>query len=193
MADGTLRVTLRLKTIDHLFADPDLSPFDPYYAPYSFAAGLDYLAEEMQRTHNLKKTELTVLLPPDELLADPDLESHTREAIARYADTWSCAAEQATAVEMRTARVVGSSALLFFFIANLLYLQWSHTEELFGESGILLGVIMEGISVGAWVALWWPLDLLYQHWQRGLEERAYRSLKDIELHILPDPDPPHPR
>jgi hypothetical protein len=190
MADDTLRVTLRLKTIDHLFEDPDLSPFDPYYAPYSFAAGLDYLAAEMQRARHLKRTELTVLLPPEQLVAEPHLESRTRDAIARYAETWTHATEQTKAVELRTARVVGGSALLFFIVANLLYLQWSHTEELFGESGLILGVLMEGISVGAWVALWWPLDLLYQHWQRGLEERAYRSLKNIELRILPDPAPP---
>ena len=33
MGDDTLRVTLRLKAIDDLFRDPDLSPFDPYYCP----------------------------------------------------------------------------------------------------------------------------------------------------------------
>jgi hypothetical protein len=41
LSDHALHVTLRLKTIDHLFEEPDLSPFDPYYAPYSFAAGID--------------------------------------------------------------------------------------------------------------------------------------------------------
>jgi hypothetical protein len=193
MADNTLRVTLRLKTIDHLFADPELSPFDPYYAPYSFAAGLDYLVREMQSTPRLKKTELTVLLPQEQLLADPDLEFHTREAVARFADTWTRATEQATAVELRTARVLGSAAILFFFIANLMYIQYSHMESLFGATGIVLSVLMEGLSVGAWVALWWPLDLLYQHWQRGLDERAHRSLKDIDLRLLPDPNPPRPR
>ena len=81
MANDTLCVTLRLKTIDHLFAEPDLSPFDPYYAPYSFAAGIDYLIGEMQRRPRARRTELTVLLPPDQIAADPGLEARTREAI----------------------------------------------------------------------------------------------------------------
>ncbi len=33
--------TLRLHDINHLFDEPDISPFSDYYEPYSFKAGMD--------------------------------------------------------------------------------------------------------------------------------------------------------
>src|SRR4051812_34184497 len=107
-------VRLRLKTIDHLFAEPDLSPFDPYYAPYSFAAGIDYLIGEMQRRPSVRDTELTVLLPPDRIAAEPGLEMRTRDAIGRYAEAWATSARQTQDIAgMRARRILGVAALFF--------------------------------------------------------------------------------
>lgn len=189
MAKDPLRVTLRLKSIDDLFDEPDLSPFDPYYAQYSFAAGMDYLVGEMQRSPGAKRTELTVLLPPDQI--DPGLEERTRVAIDRYATAWGASARQTREVERyKTFRVAGV-ALLVFFIANFLYLRYGQTGSILGASGILTDVLVEGLSIASWVVLWWPLDqLLHVGWQHYLDERAYHALKDINLRILPDPNPP---
>ena len=105
-------MTLRLKSIEHLFTEPDLSPFDPYYAPYSFAAGMDYLVGEMQRRPGTTRTELTVLLPPDQIEAQPGLEARTREAIERYAEAWASSARQTQDIEgNRARRVLGVAAL----------------------------------------------------------------------------------
>src|SRR5215203_4254034 len=188
MAIDTLRVTLRLKTIEHPFAEPDLSPFDPYYAPYSFAAGIDYLIGEMQRQPRATRTELTVLLPPDQIAADPGLERRTRVAIGRYAEAWATSAHQTHAISgIRARRVLGVAAL-FFAVANLFYLWYGRTGSVFGVSGILLDVAVEGLSVASWVAVWWPLDqLLHANWQLRLDEDSYRKLQGIYLQILPDP------
>jgi hypothetical protein len=187
MSDDTLRLTLRLKTIDDFFAMPDLSPFDPCYAPYSVMAGIDYVLGEMQRTPHVKRIDLTILLPPAQVLAAPDLETRTREAIGRYAAARMSATAQARAVELRTARTVGGIAVVFFVVAHLLQYHYSRAGSIFGESGAAVDVLMEGISVGAWVALWWPLDLLYQQWQSRGQMRAYRALPHIDLRIVPDP------
>ena len=191
LADDTLRVTLRLKTIEHLFTEPDLSPFDPYYAPHSFAAGMDYLVGEMRRRPRATRTELTVLLPPDQFEAQPGLEARTREAIGRYAEAWARSARQTQDIEGITARRVLAVAALFFAVANLVYLWYGRTGSVLGVSGILLDVAVEGLSIAAWVVLWWPLDqLLHASWQHRLDERAYRTLQHIHLQVLPDPDPP---
>ena len=191
MADDTLCVTLRLKTIDHLFAEPDLSPFDPYYAPYSFAAGIDYLIGEMQRRPSVTHTELTVLLPPNQIAADPGLEARTREAIGRYAEAWATSARQTQDIEgVRARRVLGVAAL-FFAVANFLYLWYGRTGSVLGVSGIVFDIAVEGLSVASWVAVWWPLDqLLHANWQLHLDERSYRRLQGLHLRILPDPNPP---
>lgn len=84
MPDDILRVTLRLKAIDDLFRDPDLSPFDPYYSPATCVAGMDYLVGEMQRRPGDTPTELTILLPPEQLAACPDLEAHAHRHRALF-------------------------------------------------------------------------------------------------------------
>jgi hypothetical protein len=188
-ADGVLRVTLRLKTIEALFEDPDLSPFDPYYAPYSFAAGMDYLVGEMQLAPRATRTELTILLPPEQI--EPGLEARTRVAIGRYAEAWASQARQERGVEQIRARRVAIAAALFFVVANLVYLQYYRDGELLGLSGVGVDVVMEGLSVVAWVALWWPLDqLVHSAWQSRQDERAYRALQGINFRILSDPSPP---
>lgn len=154
---------------------------------------MDYLVGEMQRRPRATRTELTVLLPPDQIEAQPGLEARTREAIARYAEAWATSARQEQAIEGIRARRVLAVAVLFFAVAQLVYLWSSGTGSLLGLSGILVDVVLEGLSVAAWVVIWWPLDqLLHASWEHRLDERAYRALRDIHLRILPDPDPPAP-
>jgi hypothetical protein len=189
MAADVLRITLRLRTIEHLFTDPDLSPFDPYYAPTSFAAGMDYVVGEMQRSPRTRRTELTVLLPPHQI--EPDLQQRTRVAIGRYAEAWATSERQQLAVEFQRAWQVTFLAVAFFAVANLITIAYNRQGEILGASGIALDVMTEGLGVAAWVALWWPLDqLMHALWQRRLDSRAYEELNTVAVRILPDPDAP---
>jgi hypothetical protein len=191
MPDDCLRVTLRLKAIDDLFRDPDLSPFDPYYSPTTCVAGMDYLVAEMQRRPGDTPTELTVLLPPDQIAACPDLEARTRAAIARYSEAWASTTRQSRDVETYKTKRVAGVAVLIFLVANLLFIWYGRTGSILGVSNILLDVMMDGLSITSWVAIWWPLDqLLHARWQSQQDENAYHSLQGISLRILPDPTPP---
>ena len=60
-------------------------------------------------------------------------------------------------------------------MANFLSLQYARDGALFGLTGDVMDVLLDGLGVGAWVALWWPFDQLFQRWQGRLEERTYRS------------------
>ena len=182
-----LTITLRLKRIDDLFAAPDLTPFDPAFAPSSFGPGIDYVVQEMECRPDAERVELTIVLPADEIAAQPDLEARTREAIARYARAWLAVREQQGEVAVRQARTVAGSAILFFAVANFLSLQYARDGALFGLTGDVMDVLLDGLGVGAWVALWWPFDQLFQRWQGRLEERTYRSLPGIAVRVLPAP------
>ena len=182
-----MTIVLRLKRINDLFAAPDLTPFDPAFAPSSFGPGIDYVVQEMERRPEAERVELTVILPADEIAADPHLEARTREGIARYARAWLAVREQQGEVAVRQARTVAGSAILFFAMANFLSLQYARDGSLLGLSGDVMDVLLDGLSVGAWVALWWPFDQLFQRWQGRLEERTYRSLPDIAVRVLPAP------
>lgn len=183
-------ITLRLKRIDDLFATPDLSPFDPSFAPSSLGPGIDYVVEQLQRFPAGAPVELTVLLPRNAITADADLEARTHEAIARYARAWTAARAQQREVGVRQARAVAGSAILFFAVAQFLSLHYAREGSLLGLSGELMDVLLDGLGVGAWVALWWPFDQVFQRWQGRLEERAYRALPGIAVRVLPDPEPP---
>lgn len=181
-----LTITLRLKKIDHLFATPALSPFDSDFAASSFGPGIEYVVEEMERQPNAGRVELTVLVPPHQFAADPGLEASTREAIARYARAWTAATELEREVRVRQARTVAGSAIIFFAVANLLSLQYAREGSLLGLSGDVMDVLLDGLGVGAWVALWWPFDQFFQRWQGRLEERTYRALPGIAVRVLSD-------
>ena len=70
-------------------------------------------------------------------------------------------------------------------MANFLSLQYARDGALFGLTGDVMDVLLDGLGVGAWVALWWPFDQLFQRWQGRLEERTYRSLPGIAVRVLP--------
>jgi hypothetical protein len=182
-----LPIALRLKRIDDLFAAPDLTPFDPAFAPSSFGPGIDYVVQEMERRPDAERVELTLILPADEIAAEPDLEARTREAVARYARAWLAVREQQREVAVRQAWAVAGSAILFFAVANFLSLQYAQDGSLFGLTGDVIDVLLDGLGVAAWVALWWPFDQLFQRWQGRLEERTYQSLPGIAVQVLPAP------
>ena len=110
------------------------------------------------------------------------MEERTTQAIDRYATAWAASSRQTREVERYKAFRVAGAALLFFFVANFLYLRYGQTGSIMGASGILTDVLIEGLSIASWVVLWWPLDqLLHVGWQHHLDERAYHALKDITL------------
>jgi hypothetical protein len=183
-----LTISLHLKSIDDLFATPDVSPFDPSFAPSSFGPGIDYAVAEMQRYPDAEHVELAVYLPADEIAANPGLEARTREAIARYAQTWLTAREQQRDLGLRQARTVAGSEIVFFAVANFLSIQYARDGSLLGLTGDVMDVLLDGLGVGAWVALWWPFDQFFQRWQGRLEERAYRALPDVTIKLLADPE-----
>ena len=184
--EGPLKITLRLQKIDDLFAAPDVTPFDPAFAPYSFEPAIGYVVKEMERFPNAAPVELSVLLPEAVIAADTALEERTHEAIARYARAWSDARVQEREVGVDQARTVAGSAILFFAVSQLLSLQYAREGSLLGFSGDVVEVVLDGLGVGAWVALWWPFDQLFQRWQGRLEERTYRRLPGVTLRLLPD-------
>ena len=84
-----------------------------------------------------------------------------RAACARKATRRSGAGSRFLALCLLGSRLIGAQELLPGFIGR--YLD-------------------EGLVIGGWVALWYPLDvLLYQRWPLARERRLYESLRDMEI------------
>ena len=190
MADDTLRVTLRLKTIDHLFAEPDLSPFDPYYAPYSFAAGMDYLIGEMQRRPRATRTELTVLLPPDQIAAEPGWKrAHARRSGATRRRGPTPLGRPGTS---RGSGGAGPRRCAARFRRCQVPLPLVQPDRV--GARVLRDIARRGGggAIGSRVGgdLVATRPIAARELAARLDERSYRTLQGIDLRILPDPNPP---
>ena len=111
--DRTLSITLRLRDINHLFEEPNITPFSEYYAPYSFKTGMDYIVGELYAQPGTALIRLTVQLPAESIT--PNLEERTREAIRKYSAAWVGDARQ----EMAKDWYMGTRALWTGLIAVL--------------------------------------------------------------------------
>jgi len=117
-----------------------------------------------------------VLLPAEQIT--PDLEAKTLEAVRKYSEAWAQNARQGQDIArykgLRTLRV---GILAFFMLTGLAL--WFGSYASFG-----IRLLSEGLLIGGWVLLWWPLDALaFGVWENRLEESAYKALKNLQLTI----------
>lgn len=175
--DRTLSITLRLRDINHLFEEPNITPFSEYYAPYSFKTGMDYIVGELYAQPGTALIRLTVQLPAESIT--PNLEERTREAIRKYSAAWVGDARQ----EMAKDWYMGTRALWTGLIAVLVLVPLIYYLET--VHNYWLALLATGPEVILWLLLWWPLELLtFQLWEDRLEQRAYAALQRIELTIV---------
>jgi len=171
-------VTLRYADIDSLFRAPDVSPFSEHFHKYSTVAGIEHIYNELQANPALKRVETTIVLPPEKITLQ--LEPSTREAIRRY-----CLArgeevgQSERALRWRAFRTL-AVALVLFFVYVLL--QW----WLQGFDVLAIRVILEGLDILIWVALWFPLDALFFGLQSyDLNSDSYKRASQMQLKIEP--------
>jgi len=173
-----LRLTLRYANIDSLFEKPDVSPFSKDFLEYGTVPGVEYIYNELQANPRLKRVETTIVLPREHIT--PDLEQSTSDAIERYclARSWEVGQSE-RALRWRALRAL-AVALVLFVIYVLL--QW----KLQGIDILAIKVILEGLDILIWVALWFPLDALFFGLQSyDINSGSYRRAAQMQLKIEP--------
>ncbi len=177
--DKTLELTLHLKDINHLFEEPDITPFSDYYQPYSFKAGMDFIVGELYANPRTQRIRLGLVLPPDQI--SPDLLERTCGAIEKYSVAWMRDAEQ----DMARLRYQGVRAAIAGGIGMLALFSIAVWLETLG--GFVKYVLANGFYVAGWVLLWRPIEvLIFDVWEFSLERRSYQALRQIELEIQPE-------
>jgi hypothetical protein len=175
---GVLRLTLRYGDVNSLFEKPDVSPFSKDFLEYGTVPGVEYIYNELLANPALKRVETTIVLPPDQIT--PDLERSTREAIRRYclARSWEVGQSE-RALRWRALRAL-AVALVLFVVYVLL--QW----KLQGIDILAIKVILEGLDILIWVALWFPLDALFFGLQSyDINSGNYKRAAQMQLKIEP--------
>ena len=179
MADRRVfRVTLRYGNINSLFEKPDISPYSEDFQEYGTVPGIEYIYNELQANPALKRVETTIMLPPEQIT--PDLEKSTREAVRRYCLARSEeVAQSERALRWRAYRALTIALLLFVIYV---FLQW----KLQNIEILAIKVILEGLDILIWVALWFPLDALFFGLQSyDVNSKSYVRAAQMQLKIEP--------
>ena len=172
------RVTLRYGNINSLFEKPDVSPFSEDFLEYGTVPGVEYIYNELQANPALRHVETTIVLPPEQIT--PDLEKSTKEAVRRYclARSWEVGQTE-RALRWRAFRALAVALLLFVVYV---FLQWKLENIEF----LAIRVILEGLDILIWVALWFPLDaLIFGLQSYDINSKSYLRAAQMQLKIEP--------
>ena len=171
-------MTLRYASINWLFDRPDVSPFSKEFDDYSTLPGIEHIYNESQANPALKRVETTIVLQPEQIT--PDLEQSTREAVRRYCLARSREVGQSErALRWRAMRAL--AVALFLFVVYV-FLQW----KLKNLEILAVNVILEGLDILIWVALWFPLDALFFGLQSyDINSGSYKRASQMQLKIEP--------
>lgn len=174
----TLEITLELQDINYLFQKPDISPFSRHYKPYSYIAGIEFVANELYADPAYDAVKLELQLSPE--LIKPGLEEETQAAAARY-----CSGRLRNVThEIHSLRWRGTRALAMATVA--LFVLIIASRLVFSEENLVRQVVSEGLSIAAWVSFWVPLEMLiFKVWEQRLDRKVYTLLSDMEITILP--------
>ncbi|MGH9277570.1 MAG: hypothetical protein ACRD12_05625 [Acidimicrobiales bacterium] len=174
---GFHEMTLRLDSLDHLFA-PNADAFSD---SHSIESGFDTLAGELLAYPPKGPLRTTIVLPRSDIT--PGTEEQVRRALVRHCELrithneneWSSLRRQGT-----RALWAGIAVLAVGLIVADLITRSSSP----GELRIIFG---QGFFVVvAWVALWYPLDVLF-HYIRPyrMEGKVLEAMRHMDVVVTP--------
>jgi hypothetical protein len=170
---------LPMLRIEHLFEDPHLDPFDPELEGYEARPGLDRMVSAVQRARRKAPVNVTVELPLEAL--SPGLEERARAALSRECRRRIAVLDD----DLEGVRQVGIRSFLWGLLAVIVL------NGLVGaigdaEPGSVEDAVSTALQTAAWVALWFPINLLvYDRWFSRRDQRAYQRLVDLPLRVVP--------
>jgi hypothetical protein len=175
-----LELTLPLRSVEHLFAAPELDPFSSDYEVYGEKPGIETIAGVLHAEQGVRRVETILELPPD--MIDAGLERRVDEAIARY-----CRVKIAELdLELLRIRRYGIRALAIGLVAVLALTTLAHPLE--SSDNPILELISQGLQIASWVTLWFPINVLvYDQWYSRRDQRVYTQMLLMDVTIAPNP------
>lgn len=178
--DKINEIRIRLKTIDALFATPEINPFDP---DTRYISGIDELVQQltaMKLRHS--KTRVIINLPAQAMR--PGLKEKTQAAIARYCNVQIKSAMGDIDQLRRQGRFSLVSAVIIISVAIGLVTLISWLDIF---NGTLATFVTAGLSVFSWVAVWEPFNIYLYYWRiPARTRRLFEHLQQAELVIEAD-------
>jgi hypothetical protein len=177
MSDRLYDTRVRLKDVGYLFRECD----DPFDSDYDASGTLEQIANELYAHTAFRRVRLTLEVPADDV--EPGTVERIREGIRHYAERQIRDTDRTRLGERwraSVALVVGLAALVLFVFEN---------RALSDVESYWATLFSEGVTIGFWVAVWFPVDsLAYGQWQHRLDRRIYGMVRDLDLVVVPAPD-----
>lgn len=170
-----IEITLRLRSVEHLFTAPDADPFDPDYERYPDKSGVDAIAGVLHVERPVASVCTLIELPEAD---DASLERRASEAVQRY-----CRVRIADLdLDLHQIRRYGTWTLVLGFVAVLVLN--AIAKPLDSSNNDILELLSQGIQIAAWVTLWFPINLLvYDRWYARRDQVIYRSMAAMRLEV----------
>jgi hypothetical protein len=168
---SSVRVDLRLRSLDDFFRTPDTDPFSDWYEAYSDCPAIDYVQACVADDPSVEHVDIVVSLPPEQIVGDAA--GRLRAAVSRYCDA------HLVTVERESKRNNSRGWLMLAFsVVVVAFFVW--LAQRFSESPhTALSIAAEGLSIAAWVLLWHPLEaLVFNRWDFRLDRRVLRTIRD---------------
>jgi len=175
----SLDLILRLRRIEDLFEEPDITPFSEWYEIYSERSGIGYVLDELSDTPDVDTINLTIRLPDADIT--DGLALKVERAVAKYCRARLRAIEE----KWDTERARNLRMLLFAICSVALLVTVSHLLSRIDSPGV--DVVAEGLSIASWVMLWYPLqNLVFTRWEHRADRRVLLALEEsIAIRIQP--------
>ena len=168
---STVKVNLRLQSLDDFFRTPDIDPFSGWYEAYSTRPAMDYVEACVADDPGAEHVEIVVGLP--RAAVQTDTAGRLRTALIKYCDAHLVALER----DSRRNNARGW-LMLAFTVVVVGFFVWL-AQRLSGSSHEMLTVAAEGLSIAAWVLLWHPLEaLVFNRWDFRLDRRVLRTIRN---------------
>jgi hypothetical protein len=167
----SIRVDLRLQSLDDFFHTPEIDPFSEWYAAYSEQPAIMYVQACVADDPGAEHVDIVVGLPRGAMQADTA--DRLRAALVRYCDAHLVTVHR----DSRRNNVRGwlmlapAAVVVAFFV-------WV-AQRLSGSPQEMLAIAAEGLSIAAWVLLWHPLEaLVFNRWDFRLDRRVLLTIRD---------------
>jgi hypothetical protein len=171
-----IAITIRLRSVEHLFTAPDANPFDPDYERYPDKPGVDAIAGVLHVERPVASVTTRIeVLESDEA----SLERRASEAVQRYCRVHIADLD----LDLRQIRRYGTWTLVLGFVAVLVLNAMA--KPLDSSNNDFLELLSQGLQIAAWVTLWFPINLLvYDRWYARRDQVIYRTMSEMRLEVV---------
>lgn len=177
-----LVIILDLEHVEDLFVAPNTSPMSPNYRMHSYASGVEYASSVIDARRHRGEVCLQIRLAEISVSDDVGpLIDEVRGGVHRWAESQHAHRERSLAARRR----FGYSTLAVGVILLFALITASRSVNA-GNSLSLSWIVAQGLTIAAWLALWYPLEhFIFGLWGQREGARAFAILASATVKIAP--------